>query len=88
MSASRRTPARYRSRLRARCKGLAALLWLDERDGANPYAGLLAWADRIVYTPDSVNMVSEAAATRAPVFVADPGMAQGGECGDREAGSA
>lgn len=77
VSASRRTPARYRSRLRARCKGLAALLWLDERDGANPYAGLLAWADRIVCTPDSVNMVSEAAATRAPVFVADPGMAQG-----------
>jgi mitochondrial fission protein ELM1 len=77
VSASRRTPARYRARLRARCKARAALLWLDERDGANPYAGLLAWADRIVCTPDSVNMVSEAAATRAPVFVADPGIAQG-----------
>jgi mitochondrial fission protein ELM1 len=77
VSASRRTPARYRARLRARCAGRAALLWLDERDGANPYAGLLAWADRIVCTPDSVNMVSEAAATRAPVFVADPGIAQG-----------
>ncbi|MGN6111982.1 MAG: ELM1/GtrOC1 family putative glycosyltransferase, partial [Luteimonas sp.] len=60
-----------------RCADRAALLWLDERDGANPYAGLLAWADRIVCTPDSVNMVSEAAATRAPVFVADPGMARG-----------
>lgn len=77
VSASRRTPARHRARLRERCAGRAALLWLDERDGANPYAGVLAWADRIVCTPDSVNMVSEAAATRAPVFVADPGIAQG-----------
>jgi mitochondrial fission protein ELM1 len=77
VSASRRTPARHRARLRARCAGRAALLWIDERDGANPYAGLLAWADRIVCTPDSVNMVSEAAATRVPVFVADPGIARG-----------
>ena len=77
VSASRRTPARYRALLRARCKDRAAPCWLDERDGANPYAGLLGWADRIVCTPDSVNMVSEAAATRAPVFVADPGIAQG-----------
>ena len=77
VSASRRTPARYRALLRVRCKARAATCWLDERDGANPYAGLLAWADRIVCTPDSVNMVSEAAATRAPVFVADPGIARG-----------
>ena len=77
VSASRRTPARYRALLRRRCAGRAVLLWLDERDGANPYAGLLARADRIVCTPDSVNMVSEAAATHAPVFVADPGVAQG-----------
>jgi mitochondrial fission protein ELM1 len=77
VSASRRTPARHRARLRARCAGRAVLLWIDDRDGPNPYAGLLAWADRIVCTPDSVNMVSEAAATLAPVFVADPGIAQG-----------
>ena len=77
VSASRRTPPRYRALLRARCKERASPFWLDERDGANPYPGLLAWADRIVCTPDSVNMVSEAAATRAPVFVADPGIAQG-----------
>src|SRR5690606_36242515 len=42
-----------------------------------PYPGLLAWADRIVCTPDSVNMVSEACATRAPVFVFDPQRTQG-----------
>lgn len=77
VSASRRTPARLRARLRERCAEHASLLWLDARDGANPYPGVLAWADRIVCTPDSVNMVSEAAATRAPVFIADPGIARG-----------
>ena len=46
--------------------------WLDADDGDNPYPGLLAWADRIVCTADSVNMVSEACATSAPVFVFNP----------------
>ena len=43
--------------------------WLDEADGPNPYAGLLGWADFIVCTADSVNMLSEACATDAPVYV-------------------
>src|SRR3546814_14258896 len=38
---------------------------------------LLAWADRIVCSADSVNMVSEACATRAPVFVFEPGRVTG-----------
>jgi mitochondrial fission protein ELM1 len=38
---------------------------------------MLAWADRIVCSPDSVNMISEACATRAPVHVFDPARAQG-----------
>lgn len=41
--------------------------------GANPYAGMLAWADVVVVTGDSVSMLSEALATAAPVFIADPG---------------
>lgn len=41
--------------------------------GANPYAGILAWADAVVVTGDSVSMVSEALATTVPVFIADPG---------------
>ena len=41
--------------------------------GANPYAGFLAWADAVVVTGDSVSMLSEALATTAPVFIADPG---------------
>ncbi|GAB3734674.1 ELM1/GtrOC1 family putative glycosyltransferase [Luteimonas pelagia] len=82
-TASRRTPGPWRQRLqggeRPRPPGIT---WLGEGGGdgsadANPYPGLLAWADRIVCTPDSVNMVSEACATRVPVFVADPDRASG-----------
>ena len=38
--------------------------------GDNPYFGLLALADAIVVTEDSVSMVSEAVATAAPVLLA------------------
>src|SRR5690606_6167563 len=40
-------------------------------------AGVLAWADRIVCSPASVNMVSEACATRVPVHVFDPSRVSG-----------
>jgi mitochondrial fission protein ELM1 len=40
---------------------------------ANPYAGMLAWADAVVVTGDSVSMLSESLATAVPVFIADPG---------------
>ena len=80
LCASRRTPAAMRGWLRshvAAIRGRPGLLWLDDSDGANPYPGVLAWADCIVCSPDSVNMLSEACATRAPVFVADPQRASG-----------
>jgi len=67
---SRRTPPHVGAALRDRLRGIPGLIWTDGADGPNPYAGLLAWADRIVCTADSVNMLSEAAATLAPVFVA------------------
>lgn len=74
---SRRTPAEVAAALGERMRGgedplWPGVAWLGPDDGINPYAGLLAWADRIVCTPDSVNMVSEACATRAPVFVFNP----------------
>lgn len=73
---SRRTPpdvvAALRERMPADGSGWPGVAWSGDADGPNPYPGLLAWADRIVCTPDSVNMVSEACATRAPVFVFDP----------------
>ncbi|WP_041247135.1 mitochondrial fission ELM1 family protein [Komagataeibacter medellinensis] len=44
--------------------------WIWDQSGPNPYLGLLACADAIVVTMDSVSMVSEAVATAAPVMVA------------------
>jgi mitochondrial fission protein ELM1 len=71
---SRRTPADWAQALRTHCANIPGLRWFAPTtaggdDSDNPYPGLLAWADRIVCTPDSVNMLSEAASTRAPVFV-------------------
>ncbi|MDQ3228422.1 MAG: mitochondrial fission ELM1 family protein [Pseudomonadota bacterium] len=77
LSGSRRTPQDVRAALRARDIAAPHVRWLDVADGDNPYAGMLAWADRIVCTPDSVNMISEACATYAPVFVFDPARAHG-----------
>ncbi len=68
-TASRRTPEAARALMRNKLAGIPGIAWCDERDGGNPYAGLLGWADRIACTADSVNMLSEAAATTAPVFV-------------------
>ncbi|MGH8215381.1 MAG: mitochondrial fission ELM1 family protein [Rhodanobacteraceae bacterium] len=62
---SRRTPATFAASLRDRLAAFPCLFWNGE--GTNPYPGLLAWADCIVVTPDSVNMLSEACATGVPV---------------------
>lgn len=74
---SGRTPREWALLLRARYAGHGHRVWMDASDGVNPYAGALGWADRIVASPDSVNMVSEACSTALPVFVAEPGRATG-----------
>jgi mitochondrial fission protein ELM1 len=74
---SRRTPTAWAEALRARFDGTRHALWFDASDGDNLYDGALACAHRIVVTPDSVNMVSEACATALPVFVAEPARASG-----------
>lgn len=74
---SGRTPCEWGPLLRARYAGQAHRVWMDAGDGVNPYAGALGWADRIVASPDSVNMVSEACSTALPVFIAEPGRATG-----------
>ncbi|HEU0152909.1 MAG TPA: mitochondrial fission ELM1 family protein [Arenimonas sp.] len=74
---SRRTPAQLAMLSRSYWADTPGLRWFDASDGPNPYAGALAWADRVVVSPDSVNMVSEACATAAPVYVAEPGRATG-----------
>lgn len=76
MIGSRRTPAAWRRRLR-RLFADAQICWFDTSDGANPYRGALAWADRIICTADSVNMQSEALATGKPVFALSEGEPAG-----------
>lgn len=65
---SRRTGAENEAVLRERLKDIPAFIW-DGR-GDNPYFGMLALADAIVVTEDSVSMTSEAVATGKPVYVA------------------
>jgi uncharacterized protein len=51
--------------------------WIWDGAGENPYFGMLACADVIIATADSVSMVSEAVATCAPVFLVRlPGRSQ------------
>ena len=45
--------------------------YIYDFSGENPYFGLLACADIIIVTVDSISMVSEAVATHAPVLVAN-----------------
>jgi len=67
ITASRRTGAGNEAILRAALAGTGAWLW--DGTGANPYLGMLAHADAVLVTADSVSMVSEAAATGRPVHV-------------------
>ncbi|WP_409475883.1 mitochondrial fission ELM1 family protein [Stenotrophomonas sp. Y-13] len=66
---SRRTPRPVTQALLRAFDDVPGVIWSDGGDGSNPYAGLLGWADRVVCTPDSVNLLSEACATRVPVGV-------------------
>lgn len=75
--ASRRTPDAWRAMLANVSADVPGVRWRDDRDGPNPYAGLLAHAQHIVCTPDSVNMLSEAAATLVPVYVWSADTASG-----------
>jgi mitochondrial fission protein ELM1 len=69
VTTSRRTDPAAAEALRAALADAPADIWTGEGD--NPYFGLLALADAIVATGDSVNMVSEALATGKPVHVFD-----------------
>ena len=44
--------------------------WVWDGSGDNPYLGMLALAKHLVVTEDSVSMISEAASTGKPVYVA------------------
>ena len=68
VTASRRTGADNEKTLRAALAGPAVDFWNGE--GENPYFAMLALADAIVVTGDSVNMISEACSSGKPVYVA------------------
>lgn len=74
---SRRTPPAWASRLRSVFRSSCVHFWGGVQDGVNPYAGYLAHADRVVVTPDSVNMLSEACAIGKPVLSYLPQAARG-----------
>jgi mitochondrial fission protein ELM1 len=69
---SRRTGAENEAIIRQCLSGLGAYVW--DGQGENPYFGLLAHADAIVVTADSVSMTSEACSTGKPVYVFDAGI--------------
>ncbi|MGH8042859.1 MAG: mitochondrial fission ELM1 family protein [Rudaea sp.] len=77
VSTSRRTPDSWRALSRACLRADCVHFWNGAQDGENPYRGYLAAADRIVVTPDSVNMLSEACATGKPVLTWLPESARG-----------
>ena len=77
LTTSRRTSREVCDAVRHRGVHRPGVTWLGPHDGENPYAALLGWADRIVCSPDSVNMISEACASEAPVYVFDPARATG-----------
>lgn len=64
---SRRTGEEAIAALTAGVHGVPFFMW--DMQGENPYFALLALADYIVVTCDSVNMISEAASTGKPVYV-------------------
>ena len=67
LTPSRRTDPAVTRALAAALRPLGGYVW--GMAGDNPYFGLLALADAIVVTGDSVSMVSEAVATSAPVLL-------------------
>ena len=77
LSTSARTPDAIREILRYRYNETPGVIFLNDKDRSNPYAGILSWADCIVCSPDSVNMISEACASTVPVYVSEPQRARG-----------
>lgn len=69
---SRRTPGEVFAALRRSLSTLPSPSFAWDGTGDNPYLAMLANANLILVTADSVNMVGEALATHAPVYVYEP----------------
>lgn len=67
VTVSRRTGDSTAALLRSRLLRENVYFW--DGTGDNPYMGILAWADYIVVTSDSVSMLSDAGSTGKPVYI-------------------
>ena len=67
---SRRTPPELAAAIKAVTQRSAGFFW--DGSGPNPLVSMLALADHIIVTADSVNMVGEALATGKPVHIFEP----------------
>ena len=72
---SRRTSAETLARIKTAFAGEERIFVWD-RSGDNPYLGILALADRLIVTSDSVSMISEALSASHPVEVFDLGFSR------------
>lgn len=67
ITTSRRTGEENIKILQEGLKGTDAYIW--DGTGGNPYFGMLAWADHILVTADSVSMLSDAGTTGKPAHM-------------------
>ncbi len=74
VTTSRRTGYTENELLKAHFEKLDSYFY--DGEGENPYFGMLALADSIVVTAESVSMLSESCATSAPVYAFDLEQAQ------------
>jgi uncharacterized protein len=70
-TASRRTPPALFTSIRDEMIARGGYFW--DGTSENPYSAMLAAADALIVTGDSMNMISEALATGKPVMVFRPG---------------
>lgn len=71
LTTSRRTGEAGEAILGEALSGRPHFLYRFASGGPNPYTGLLGVADAVVVTADSASMVTEAAATGCPMFLAE-----------------
>ena len=67
VTASRRTGEKNIEKLRENLQGENIFFW--DGKGENPYFAMLAWAEHIIVSSDSVSMISDAATTGKPVHL-------------------
>ncbi|WP_020174031.1 mitochondrial fission ELM1 family protein [Methyloferula stellata] len=72
VTGSRRTPPTTLAAVKTALAGAPGQHFIWDGTGGNPYVAMLALADAIFVTGDSVNMMAEAAATGVPVHIYEP----------------